>query len=111
MADRPKLSIDLAMQFGSVCVDGTRVPYESLSGAVFAGDSVDSTAKDFGVTREEVLLCCWWEVEVAVQSGRQTKHEREVVERWGFWAVEVFRSLAHYPTAPDPIDPPTKKEN
>jgi uncharacterized protein (DUF433 family) len=105
---RPTLSIDPGLQFGAVCVTGTRVPADSLSGSVFAGDGVDETASDYGVSRQDVLLACWWLVDQAlmVAPSKRKTYEQNVVDRWGKWSQTVIRGLAGHPGSEPPSDPP-----
>lgn len=86
MPDRPHLSIDPAVQFGRVCVPGTRIPADALSGCVAGGDSVDAVAADYEVSRKEVLLCCWWAVMDALSQRRPTVYEKSLRNEWRDWA-------------------------
>lgn len=88
LPDRPVLTIDPALQFGRVCVENTRIPAESIAECVAAGDSVDEVAADYAITREHVLLACWWEVQVERARRSQSKRSRKLLEAWGEWADE-----------------------
>lgn len=102
------LVISLTHQFGRVTCEGTRVPYDSVAGPIFAGDSVDSTARDYGVSRKMALVCCWYMVEEArlTAPSYRTKQQREVIDRWALWAEQAFKILAGWDTktgaCPDP---------
>ncbi len=51
----PRISADPAICHGQPVIKGTRVLAARLVGHVGAGDSIDEVAKDYGVTREDVL--------------------------------------------------------
>jgi uncharacterized protein (DUF433 family) len=103
---RPTLTIDPGLQFGAVCLTNTRVPADAVAGCVFAGDSVDSTAENYGTDRNSVLLACWYEIERSrrIPKSYRTSRERDMVKRFGNWATQVFASLAEYDGHPDPWD-------
>lgn len=61
MPDTPYVSIDPTIQYGRPCIGGTRITTENIAGRVWGGDSVDDVALDFGMTREQVLVACWYE--------------------------------------------------
>ncbi len=109
---KPRLIIDPCVQFGDVCIEGTRTPAAVIAGCVFAGDGVAATAKAYGITREEVLLCCAWRTFDAarISPSRRNRHERAMVERWEKWATQAYLALAGWPTVPAPNDPPRKGE-
>jgi uncharacterized protein (DUF433 family) len=49
---------------GQVVIEGTRVPVQKILGHLAAGDSVADLAKDYGVTREDVLACLAYAAQV-----------------------------------------------
>lgn len=111
MTDRPVLTIDPGMQFGAVCMAGTRVPADSVAGSVAAGDSVDAVAEDYGVTREEVLVACWWHVTDGEAARSRAKWALSVRRAWGdgrlagSWAHNAAMILGGH--RPGPLaDPP-----
>lgn len=65
----PHVAIDPTIQYGQPCIGGTRITTETLAGRVWAGDTVDDTAFDFGLSREAVLVACWWESRYAPYDG------------------------------------------
>ena len=82
----PCLTIDPSRGFGRVCVAGRGLHAESVATAVWAeGGDVDGVAEDYGVSRDEALLCCWWWVtEGALDRGK----DRARRTRWKRWADE-----------------------
>ena len=105
---RPFLTIDPGMQFGRVCLNHTRTPADVVAECVFAGDPVDYIADAYGLTREDVLLACWWVTFDATvrPKSRRTASEQRLVERWGPWCELVHASLGGWSDQPTPIDPP-----
>lgn len=87
---RPVIHIDPGMRFGKPQIGG--VSCEAFTGRVRGGDAVEEVAADFGVTRAEVLLACWW---VGLNSPAQDLRA---------WAEDAGASLARaeYDQVPDP---------
>lgn len=105
-ATKSEIRIHPGYQFGAPCIQNTRVPTSSLAGCVMAGDSVDAVADGYELTRDDVLLACWYE-EVLIEQvapSRRTAHERRVVAAWHSWADLAFRVLAGWleDELPDP---------
>lgn len=108
------ISIHPGYQFGRPVIAETRTPTSSLAGCVFAGDPVDAVADDYGASREEVLLACWYELDLLDQKppSRLGKRDSELVERCADWYRFAFEALAGYDhaaytaeTLPDPPVP------
>ena len=106
--DAPVLTIDPSRQFGRVCIEGSRIPAEVIAENVAAGDSVDEVAEGYAITRDQVLLACWWQVEVERMRRSRSKSAKALLAAWGPWAdnVENFKALARWRDAegecPDP---------
>lgn len=96
-ADEPVLTVDLRRQFGAVCIGWSRVPADAVAGCVYAGDTVDVVAEDCGVTREQVLVACWW---FSMHGGGR---------RWVGWRNDAAKVLGGWKEGPCP-DPPGRKE-
>jgi uncharacterized protein (DUF433 family) len=81
-----RLTVDPSRGFGRVCVAGRGLHAESVATAVWAeGGDVDGVAEDYGVSRDEALLCCWWWVtEGALDRGK----DRARRTRWKRWTDE-----------------------
>lgn len=107
----PILTIDPKRQFGRVCIEGTRVPAEVVGEAVAGGDSVDDVARDYDVTREQVLLACWWYAVYVEGHGKFTKAVRAAWLGGDYeasWATRALRVLGGHD--PGPLeDPPEVK--
>ncbi|MFG2001622.1 hypothetical protein ACGFNU_20970 [Spirillospora sp. NPDC048911] len=67
---------------------------EAYADRVFAGESVEEVAADDEVTRDEVLLACWW---VGLNDPRRDSALRR-------WAEVAHASLARawFDEVPDP---------
>jgi uncharacterized protein (DUF433 family) len=95
--DRPVIQIDPAMRFGRPHIKG--VSTNAIAERVIAGESVDEVGDDYGLSRHEVLLACWWE-------GTGGEYRKE----WKAWAEEVWPALGGWnkpfdaDTLPDPPD-------
>ena len=50
-----------AVQFGSPCVKGTRIPTRTIAGMIEAGDSATWVASAFALAPDEVQAACDWE--------------------------------------------------
>lgn len=104
---RPVITIDPAIKAGQPTINGTRVPPGVVAGSVFAGDSVEAVADDYGLTADEVLLACWWYVGDC--EGSRNKHDRAVVKAWGEWEEQAFRHLGGHVEGPCPHPPKVAK--
>jgi hypothetical protein len=98
------LAIDPAMQFGTVTIYPSRIPAAAISGCVLGGDSVGSVAEGYGITEDEVRLCCWWRV-MEADRGRRTKENRLVLDQWLAWAIKVQPGLGGW-EGHETTDPP-----
>lgn len=107
----PVLTIDPKRQFGRVCIEGTRVPAEVVAQCVAAGDSVDETADDYGITRDQVLLACWW---YATSGAGRSKFDRAIRAAWigedleASWTTRAAMVLGGHASGPLE-DPPEVK--
>lgn len=102
---RPVLTIDPRRQFGDVCIDSGRVPASVVARCVVAGDSVDSVAEGYAITREQVLVACWWYGDICSHARRPLKIERKVAVAWGCWLDEALHVLGGHKDGPL-ADPP-----
>ena len=103
------LMIHPGYQFGAVCVGSSRVTASTVAGSVFAGDSVDSVAEDYDLTRLQVLTACWWWVQRAVESSRHTKAQTRLIDVWGQWASDAGWRLGGYSSEPCADPPPATR--
>lgn len=95
--DRPVVTTDPAVRFGYPTMRG--VPVEAIAEHVWEGSSLDSIAEDFGLTREQVLVACWYQGIHGTRAWRQ---------RWKSWATEAHKELWH--SRYDVPDPPSREE-
>lgn len=95
MSDRPHVRAEPGIRFGQPNVKG--VSAEVLGDLVFAGDPVDEVAEDYGMTRGDVLVACWY---LGMYGGKAW------VRRWRSWCNDVYDLLARnnpdYTAVPDP---------
>lgn len=51
----PRIVVDAAVRFGRPVIRGTRVPVDLVIGQLAGGMSVDETAQEYGIAREDVF--------------------------------------------------------
>lgn len=79
----PVITIDPAVRFGRPHIDG--ISCEALAGMVAAGEDVNVVAAEYGRTRGEVLLACWW---IGMDGPSRWQ------KRWRVWAEAAHQRLA-----------------
>lgn len=92
------LRVEPGMRFGAPHING--VSAEAVAGPIAGGDPVEATGEDFGLTRPQVLLCCWF---MAVYGTRLAEDPLwDAV--WGPWLNEHYRAMASgdWGQVPDP---------
>ena len=57
----PEVRLHPQVQFGAPCIAGTRIPTESVVGAIRAGDSKELVRKAYGVTAEQLEAALEWD--------------------------------------------------
>lgn len=57
-ADRPHVRTDPAQRFGQPAVKGISV--EAIGSMVIAEQNVTTVADEYGLTRGDILVACWW---------------------------------------------------
>lgn len=90
---RPVIVIDPAMSFGAPQIKG--ISTEAIAGMVWAGEDFATVADEYGLSRHEVILACWYE-------GSAGVYRRQ----WKSWTNAVFRALAGWRS----FDPETVEE-
>lgn len=75
-SDRPVIEISPAVRFGRPAIRG--ISTEAIAGMVAAGEDPDVVCSEYGITRHELLLACWWEGSDGVYR-----------KKWRRWAEEV----------------------
>lgn len=53
--------LEPAVQFGSPCLKGTRIPTRTIAGMVEAGDAEEWVAKTYSISLKKVRAACEWE--------------------------------------------------
>lgn len=66
----PRITQDPNILHGRPVIQGTRVPVAGILGHLSAGDQVDDLAKEYGVTREDVLACLGYAAELVGRKQR-----------------------------------------
>ena len=51
----PRIVVDEGIRFGKPTIEGTRVPVDVVVGKIAAGMSVEDVAREYGLSREDVL--------------------------------------------------------
>jgi uncharacterized protein (DUF433 family) len=69
------------MRFGRPHIRG--ISTDAIAGMVVAGESFETVADEYGLSRREVILACWYE-------GDQGSYRK----RWRQWADQVYYLLA-----------------
>jgi uncharacterized protein (DUF433 family) len=69
-----RITVDPAIKGGKPVVTGTRVPVDVILGHLAAGDSVETVAAEYGITRDDVLAALAYAAEL-------TSHEEVRVGR------------------------------
>ena len=60
-----RITVDPTIKGGKPVIKGTRVPVEVILGHLAAGDSVETVASEYGITREDVLAALAYAAELA----------------------------------------------
>ena len=95
---RPVITIDPGMCFGAPQIHG--ITTEAVAGMVRAGEDFATVAEDYGLSRHEVVLACWYE-------GTAGLYRLE----WRSWTHRVFRQLGGWEESDvDAIEEPPVKE-
>lgn len=89
----PVITIDPAVRFGRPHIGG--ISCEALAGMVAAGEDAAVVADEYGRSRGEVLLACWW-----IGMDGPPKWQK----RWRSWAEGAHQRLAcgEYEKVEDP---------
>jgi uncharacterized protein (DUF433 family) len=96
VADRPVVTVDPRVRFGYPAIRG--IATDAIAGMVWAGEAVETVAAEYGLTRPEVLLACWYEV-------RHSKLRSGYRRRWEPWLAQVEPGMwrgVDWATLPDP---------
>lgn len=81
------------IQFGQPCIEGTRVPSETIAAWYFA-NGLDDTRRSYEVTRGQILVACWFEAIIAktYQWRKKWRAWAESAEVWdALWRAEYSR--------------------
>lgn len=78
MSDRPHVVVDPAQNFGNPAVARTRIPTAAIVGVYVAGDTVEALLDDHALTREDLLVACWYEA----RYGARTEEWAAWLEQW-----------------------------
>lgn len=100
LSDTPPLTVHPSVQFGRLCIAGTRLPVDAVGWSVWAENGSDRSghhggvtgcADDYEITRNDALMACWW----FVSSGtiNEVRGERKRKARWVAWAEHAHRVL------------------
>jgi uncharacterized protein (DUF433 family) len=100
---RPHVTVDPAQNFGEPTING--VPVATLTGMIWAGDSVDFVAEDFDLTRPQVLVACWFQT----RHGRFGRSRDDVAWKraWKPWLDDNEEQFWHSRHGEIP-DPPSR---
>lgn len=62
---RPYILLDPLIQFGTPCIEGTRIPTRAVWSMVRGGDSPKAIARDYGVALDKIEAAIEWEQRLA----------------------------------------------
>ena len=96
MAEQPHVRIEPAVRFGYPHVGG--VPTDAVAGMVWAGETVSAAADDFGLSRAQALVACWFEC----RHGRPRSSYRKAWRQWADDAGQAVWSGVDWDQVPDP---------
>ena len=60
-----RITVDPAIKGGKPVITGTRVPVDVILGHLAAGDSVETVATEYGITRHDVLAALAYAAQLA----------------------------------------------
>lgn len=112
---RPFIATSPEMRGGQPTVNNTRLTVEAVAGLLWAGESVETVAAEYEITRHDVLVAAWHAGTYGLPGTRRRglAATRRWRERWGRWASEAHDALWATQTGPgiDGIpDPPSETE-
>lgn len=82
---RRHITIDPAIMDGGPCLDGTRIPAETIARAYDNGWSAERIAQEWsGVDRAALLVCCWYVATYGTRAPRR---------RWKMWGEKAHALL------------------
>lgn len=95
--ERPHVRVEPGVRFGQPHVKG--ISTWAVAGLVYAGESVERTAEDYGLSLEEVFVALWFEA----QHG-------EYRRQWADWLLRADAVLAHGRPLGELEPPPAREE-
>lgn len=96
----PYVTFSPGVRFGRPTLNHTNLSVETVADMVVV-EPVDVVADEFGITRPDVIVCCWYMATYGTRRWRTN---------WGGWADSVGVELWHgrY-DVPDPPEWPTRR--
>lgn len=103
--DRPYIVLDPAQNFGQPAIGSTRVKVADILGWLDAGESVATIEEEYGASREDVLVACWFEARYG--TGAHPRDEwLDWLEEWEptLWSAKGYDMIPLPPFKhwPDP---------
>lgn len=111
---QPYIAVRPSMRSGQPTLNNTRLTVDAVVGMLWAGESVDEVADEYGIDRHTVLVAAWYAgshgLPGARRKGLAATHWWR--ERWGVWADQAHDALwATKNRDVDAIpDPPSEQE-
>lgn len=100
MADA-SISIDPTRKYGDPRIGGTQILAVNPAGLYLAGETAETAQYEYGITRAQLLVACWY---LGIRGGTQWR-------QWRAWAEQVWSALSQAETAKDyaqiPLPPQT----
>lgn len=69
----PGISMDPEIRFGKPCIAGTRVDVATVIGALGAGESIESVAQNYALTRSQILRALCYAAHIAAHQPPAVK--------------------------------------
>jgi uncharacterized protein (DUF433 family) len=99
MTVRPFVVVDPAQNFGRPALSRTRVAVGDVVAVLLAGEDPDSLCADFGLTRGDLLVACWFAARYGVE-GRPRGEWAAWLEEW---EPVIWRASCDYEAVPLPV--------
>jgi uncharacterized protein (DUF433 family) len=70
----PGVSMDPDVRFGKPCLSGTRIDVATIVGALAAGESVDTVAREYQLSLEQIRTALAYAAHVAAHQPPAVRH-------------------------------------
>lgn len=99
MTEIPSVEVTPGYSWGQPRIGN--IPVCAVAGYVWAGEGVDVVAAEYTLTRQQILVACWYAGTYGLPAEPVWRR------RWGAWAEAVYMNLIR---DEDVADPPTRDD-